>query len=152
MNEVQLMGRLTKDVDLRYLQSGKAMGVFTLAVQRPFKNQNGEYDADFIRCKVFGKVAETIAEYVRKGHRMIAVGNIQTSKFQDNSGKDIFMTEVIVQRFEFVDSINSGQKGSSASSNSNRNSGSYQQDSFNSPDRFEKSGSPIDISDDDLPF
>ena len=78
INNVTIVGRLTKDVDLRYLQTGKAVANFTVACQRPFKNQNGEYDADFISVVQFGKGAESTANYMRKGSLIGLTGRIQT--------------------------------------------------------------------------
>src|SRR5699024_4367682 len=87
MNNVSLLGRLTKDVELRYSQSGTAVANFTLAVNRQFKNQNGEREADFIRTLAFGKTAEVIAQYVKKGQQLAVEGRIQTGSYENNEGK-----------------------------------------------------------------
>src|SRR5699024_12332159 len=88
MNNSSLLGRLTKDVDLRYSQNGTAVGMLTLAVQRSFKNkQTGEYDADFIRCKAVGKTAETLANYVKKGQQVAINGRLETVSKEKQQGQ-----------------------------------------------------------------
>src|SRR5690625_2821650 len=95
MNKVTLVGRLTDDVELRYTPNGVAVGNFTLAVNRKFKNQNGEYDADFIRCTVWRKTAEALAQHQKKGDRIAVAGSIETGSYQDKeTGKTIYTTIV----------------------------------------------------------
>ena len=77
MNKIELTGRITKEIELRYTQSNKAVGNFSLAVNRKFKNQNGEYEADFINCIVFDKLAETISQYVKKGDLLGVCGRFK---------------------------------------------------------------------------
>ena len=160
MNKIILIGRLTKEVDLRYTSSGKAVGSFCLAVQRPFKNQQGEYEADFINCVVWDKAAETIANYVRKGHRFAVEGRLQIRNYEKD-GQRVFVSEVVVENFTFLESKKSGsgevsespkvntfggqQNASYGAKNSN---GGYSQ----AIDPFLKHGQSIDISDDSLPF
>src|SRR5690625_3462828 len=110
LNKTILIGRTTKDIELSYSQSGIAIGSFTLAVQRQFKNANNEYETDFIRCKAFKKTAETLANYVKKGHRVAIEGNIQTGSYQNQEGKTVYTTDVIVQNFTFLESRNSSDK------------------------------------------
>lgn len=168
MNQVNLLGRLTANPDMRYLPSGKAMVMFNLAVQRSYKNQQGEYDADFIRCKAFGKTAETIANFLIKGNRVAVSGEIQTGSYEKD-GQRIFTTDVLVNQFTFIDSktTNSGgndsgysqsnggynQRNGNQTSQSNPNVGGTNHGGYRSEqDPFERTSDPIDISDSDLPF
>lgn len=103
MNNVTLMGRLTRDPELKYSQAGKAYCRFSLAVQREFNRE----EADFINCLAWGKTAETIAEYLKKGRRMAIVGRIQTGNYQNSNGDTVYTTEVVADKFEFIDSARS---------------------------------------------
>lgn len=106
MNKVILMGRLTKDVDLRYTsQSNVAVGRFTVAVERRVK-PGEDKQADFISCKAFGKTAENIATYFKKGHRILLTGNLQTGSYE-KEGQKHFTCDVLVENFEFVESAES---------------------------------------------
>lgn len=100
MNSVNLIGRLTKDMDMRQSKDGMAIGTFTLAVDRI------NDDADFIRCKAFGKRAETMAKFLGKGMRVGITGRIQTGSYDDKDGKTVYTTDVIVDNFTFCDSKN----------------------------------------------
>ena len=104
MNNVVLIGRLTKDVELRRTNSGKAVASFTLAVNKDFKNEQGNYDADFIDCIAFEQRAETISKYVHKGDRFGVLGRISTRTFDKQDGSKGYATEVIVEGFEFLES------------------------------------------------
>ena len=137
MNRAVIIGRLTRDVDLRYTQSGKAVGNFTLAVNRPFKNQQGENEADFINCVAWGKQAESLAQYMKKGNQVGVDGRIQTRTYDDKDGKTVFVTEIIAEYVQFLES-----KGSSGNQQGNQQ-----------PDNdFKGDTEPLDITDDDLPF
>src|SRR5699024_10236377 len=137
MNNWNGLGRLTNDVDLRYSQNGTAVGMFTLAINRPFKNkQTNEYDADFIRCKAFGKTAETLANYVKKGHQVAISGRIETGRYENQQGQTVFTTDVVVEGFTFV----AGQ------GNQQQNQQAPQQNAL------QQAGQQIDIDGDDLPF
>lgn len=103
MNNVILIGRLTRNPELKYSQSGKAFCRFSLAVQREFNRE----EADFINCLAFGKTAETIAEWLGKGRRIALQGRIQTGSYQNSNGDTVYTTEVVADRFEFVDSAKS---------------------------------------------
>lgn len=103
MNNVVLIGRLTKDPELKYSQAGKAYCRFTVAVNRDFNKE----DADFINCLAFGKTAETIAEWLGKGRRIALQGRIQTGSYQNSNGDTVYTTEVVADRFEFIDSARS---------------------------------------------
>lgn len=106
MNNVALVGRLTKDMDLRFAAgSGTAVASFTLAVNRPFKKD----ETDFINCKAFAKTAEILAQYVFKGQQLGVTGHIQTGKYKNKDGKDVYTTEVIVNSFNFISQGNKEQ-------------------------------------------
>ena len=139
MNKTILIGRLTRDVDLRYTQSGKAVGNFTLAVNRNFKNEQGEYDADFINCVAWGKTAENLANYMKKGNQIAVDGRIQTRTYENNEGKTVYVTEVVAENVQFLESRNTSGKPNSSQSSEK-------------PSSFAENGQPIDIENDDLPF
>lgn len=105
MNKVILMGRLTKDPEVRYTQSGEPMAIarYTLAVNKRFKKQ-GEADADFIPCVAFGKQGEFAEKYLAKGRQVAVVGRIQVRNWEDNEGKKRVTTEVVVEEHYFAES------------------------------------------------
>lgn len=116
-NNVVLVGRITKDVDLRMSESGKGYTNFTLAVNRAFKGQDGQQQADFISCKTFNKQAENLARYCGKGSLIAVVGSIQVSNFQGKDGNTIYRTEVIANNIQFLDTKN--QQGQQQANNFN---------------------------------
>jgi len=150
MNEVHLIGRIANDLELRYASSGKAVMNFNLAVQRSFKNNAGEYEADFIRCVVFGKTAEVIAEYIKKGHRIGINGRIQTGSYEKD-GKKIFTTDIMVNTFDFIDSVKSDEREERNEKKPNSFVKDKKSAKSEEADPFEENDE-IDISDDDLPF
>ena len=103
INSVALTGRLTKNPELRYTQSGKPVANFTLAVERNFKDPNGEKVTDFIDCVIWNKQAETLANYTKKGSLIGVVGEINTRSYQNNNGERVFVTEVRVNNFTFLE-------------------------------------------------
>lgn len=103
MNKVVLIGRITKDVELKTLQSGKSVASFTLAVNRDYKNAEGNYDADFINCVAFGQQAETISKFVHKGDKFGVDGKLNTRTYEKQDGSKVYVTEVIVNGFEFLE-------------------------------------------------
>ena len=103
MNHVTLIGRLTRDPELKYSNSGTAFCRFTVAVNRDFNRE----EADFINCLAFKKTAETIAEYLSKGKRIALQGRIQTGSYENKNGDKVSTFEVVADRFEFVDSARS---------------------------------------------
>ncbi|WP_280946676.1 single-stranded DNA-binding protein [Enterococcus faecalis] len=149
INNVTLVGRLTKDCDLRYTSSGVAVAAFTLAVNRNFTNQNGERKADYIQCVIWRKPAETLANYTRKGTLIGLVGRLQTRNYENQQGQRIYVTEVVVESFQLLESKEvSQQRGVNAS-----NPTPVGQQASNAQQPFpDLEGSSIDISDDDLPF
>lgn len=103
MNKTILIGRVTKDIDLKTTTSGKSVVQFTLAVNRDYKNADGKYDADFINCVAFDQRAETISKFVHKGDRFGVFGSIRTRTFDKQDGSKGYVTEVIVEGFEFLE-------------------------------------------------
>lgn len=108
MNKVILIGRLTKDPDVHYTQSQNVTCSFTLAVNREFKNQNGQYEADFIPVVLWGKTAEAAGNSLAKGHRLCVEGRMQVRTYEDKQGKTVWVTEVIGNRIEFLERKGSG--------------------------------------------
>jgi single-strand DNA-binding protein len=145
MNRVVLVGRLTKDPELKYTPSGVPVASFTLAVNRNFTNQAGEREADFINCAVWRKPAENVANYLKKGSLAGVDGRIQTRNFEGQDGKRVYITEVVAESVQFLEprSNQSGNQGQSQNNN---------QQQRQNEDPFKNDGQPIDISDDDLPF
>ena len=143
MNKIMLIGRLTKDPELRYTQSGTAVASFTLAVDRRFPNQNGELEADFINCVAWNKSAEFVANYFHKGKQMALEGRLQVRSYEGNDGQRRWVTEVVAEQIEFVGSKND-------------NSGSSRQDYQNNNNASAGSnlglGEEIVFDDNDLPF
>lgn len=111
MNSVQLVGRLTKDPDVRYTDSGLSIARFSLAVDRRFKSDSGP-TADFPNCVSFGKTAEFIEKYFHKGMKIGLQGRIQTGSYTDNDGNKRYTTDVVVENCEFVESKRSQQGAS----------------------------------------
>ena len=108
MNSVQLIGRLTRDPEVRYTDGGVSIARFSLAVERRFKQENGA-DADFINIVSFGKTAEFIEKYFHKGMKVALNGRIQTGSYTDKDGKKVYTTDVVAENVEFCES-----KGNSA--------------------------------------
>ena len=113
MNSVQLLGRLARDPEVRYTDGGATIASFTIAVDRRFKQENGE-TADFISCKAFGKTAEFIEKYFGKGKKLALNGRIQTGSYTNKDGVKVYTTEVIVENVEFVESKGTEQNGGAA--------------------------------------
>ena len=106
MNKVELIGRLTKDPEIRTTANQVAFCNFTLAVDRSFKDSNGQRQADFINCVAWRQTATFIQKYFRKGNRLAVIGFIQTRSYEDKNGQKVFVTEVIADEAEFVESNN----------------------------------------------
>ncbi len=102
MNNIVLLGRLTKDADIRSTQSGKVVASFTLAVDRPY-TQNGKREADFIACQIWGKSAEVLGKSVHKGQRILLEGRLQIRQYTDKNGNKRTAAEVVTDRFEFIE-------------------------------------------------
>lgn len=150
MNNVAMIGRLTKNVELRYTQAGKAVASGTLAVQRNFKNAQGEYEADFINFVIWGKIAEVVADKTEKGGRFGGVGRMQSRSYEGQDGRMNYVTEFVIENTEMVDwAGQGGQRGNFNNENSQGGGGSYTRVD---DDPFANNGETIDIKDDDLPF
>ena len=104
LNQVVLVGRLTKDPEVVNTESGKKVSYINLAVQRPFKNTDGIYETDFIRCVLWNIVAENTAEYCKTGDIIGVKGRLQTSNYQDEDGTTKYITEVMAERITFLSS------------------------------------------------
>ena len=160
INNVVLVGRLTREPDLKYTANGQAVATFTLAVNRNFTNQSGEREADFINCVIWRKPAETLANYARKGTLLGVTGRIQTRNYENQQGQRVYVTEVVAENFQLLESKNSNSsQNTSATSVPKVQANNYTQNQQNASqanlglnpmDDF--SGTTIDINDDDLPF
>lgn len=109
INRVVLLGRLTRDVDLKYTQSGTAVGSFSLAVQRPFKDANGERSSDFVNAIIWRKPAENFANFVHKGSLVGIEGRLQTRNYENNQGQRVYVTEVVVDNFSLLEKKGASQ-------------------------------------------
>lgn len=138
MNKCTLVGRLTKDPEIRYSQGENATATarFSVAVNRRFKNAEGNYDADFINCVAFGKTAEFLEKYFKKGMAIGLTGHIQTGSYTNKDGQKVYTTDVIVEETEFVESKN-------ASSNTTKDTSTYSAPT---------SSVVVDDDDDSFPF
>ncbi|CAK8054851.1 single-stranded DNA-binding protein [Eupransor demetentiae] len=182
INRVVLIGRLTRDVELRYTQSGVAVGTFSLAVNRQFTNSNGDREADFINCVIWRKSAENFANFTGKGALVAVEGRLQTRNYENSAGQRVYVTEVVVDNFSLLESKSESerrraQNGSSnggndfgnggfnnqsagnvdpfasANQNNQNNNNQAQSNGNDSTNPFAAgNGDSIDISDDDLPF
>ena len=108
LNKVILIGRLTKDAELRYISSGKPVAKFSLAVERPFSNQGGKKEVDFIPVSIWNKIAEAVAKYTSKGSLVAVEGRIQISNFEGKDGQTKRNTEVIAETVKFLDNKKNG--------------------------------------------
>ncbi|RUL56482.1 single-stranded DNA-binding protein [Lysinibacillus antri] len=176
INRVVLVGRLTKDPELRYTPSGVPMTRFTVAVNRPFKNE-GQNEADFIGCIAWRKQAENLANFQKKGNLIGVEGRIQTGSFEGQDGKRIFTTDVIADSIQFLEPRNNADSSNSApnyqpstnyqSQPNNANTGQYggqnqqygNSGQFNSQQNYSRvdedpfaNGRSIEVKEDDLPF
>lgn len=153
INRVVLVGRLTKDPELKYTQSGIAVVRFTLAVNRPFKNQQGENEADFINCVAWRKQAENTANFLKKGSLAGIDGRIQTSSFEGKDGNRVFMTEVVADSVQFLEPRSAqDSQNSSSDYQSNQIYGQQQKAQYGQNRTSPNYESSIEVVDDDLPF
>lgn len=139
MNKVILMGRLTRDPEVRYTQGDNTMAIvrYSLAVDRRFK-RDGEPDADFINCVAFGKSGEFAEKYLKKGTKIAVVGRIRTGSYTNKDGQKVYTTDVVVEEQEFAESKNSGSSDNNQSAPANKNT-----DFMNIPDNVEDEGLPF---------
>lgn len=135
INNVVLVGRIVRDPELRYTPQNTAVATFTLAVNRRFKNAQGEREADFINCVIWRQPAENLANWAKKGTLVGITGSIQVRNYENKEGQHVYVTEVLADNFQMLESnSNKTEKGKTKSN----------QDPF--------AGSPMEVSDDDLPF
>lgn len=168
INNVVLVGRMTRDAELRHTNSNIAVATFTLAVNRPFKNEAGEREADFINVVIWRQQAENLANWAKKGSLIGISGSILTRNYENQQGQRVYVTEVVANNFQLLESRNS-QQSNQGQSDYQQNQGNFgnksQQGSFfegnttnpapgytNDNGPFGRSANPLDISDDDLPF
>ena len=163
MNKVFLIGRLTRDPELRYTGNNTPVATFSLAVNRPFSNQQGEREADFINIVVWRKQAENVKNFLTQGSQVAVEGRIQTRTYDDPNGQRRYITEVVADNVEFL-----GSRNSSNNSNNMNNTSSAATNAGPTPYDFADNASPkgtdvdsnpfadfganIEISDDELPF
>jgi len=173
LNRVVLAGRLTRDPELRYTPNGIPVANFTVAINRPYRNQQGEQEADFVNCVTWRKQAENLANYMRKGSLVGVDGRIQTRSYENQEGRRVFVTEVLAEHITFLESRSAAQQrpdmGGFAQNDSyqqqsvpqTQQAPSYQppqQDAYEQaesreePNPFENDGEKVEIADDDLPF
>ncbi|AMY05085.1 single-stranded DNA-binding protein [Staphylococcus condimenti] len=142
INRTILVGRLTRDPEFRTTPSGVSVATFTLAVNRTFKNAQGEREADFINCVVFRKQAENVDKYVSKGSQVGVDGRLQSRSYENKEGNRVYVTEVVCDNVQFLET-----KGTQ------KQNGQQPKQSLSSQENpFANANGPIDISDDDLPF
>ncbi|MBP5180300.1 MAG: single-stranded DNA-binding protein [Clostridiales bacterium] len=132
MNKVILIGRLTKDPEVKNTASQVTVCRFSIAVDRRFKDQNGQRQADFINCVAWRQTANFISSYFHKGSKIAVVGSIQTRTYDDAGGQKRYVTEVVVDEAEFADSSNSGSNGS-RQSNEGYNNNASRSSSYSAP-------------------
>ncbi|EMP8909637.1 TPA: single-stranded DNA-binding protein [Staphylococcus aureus] len=151
LNRTVLVGRLTKDPELRSTPNGVNVGTFTLAVNRPFTNAQGERETDFINVVVFKKQAENVKNYLSKGSLAGVDGRLQTRSYDNKDGQRVFVTEVVADSVQFLEPKNNNQQ--------QNNNYQQQNNAYNAPQNrqqsnnpFANANGPIEISSDDLPF
>ena len=151
MNKVVLIGRLTRDPELRYTSSNIPSATFSLAVNRPFQNQNGVREADFINIVMWRKQAETAKKYLTKGSLISIEGRIQTRNYDGADGKKVYVTEVVADNFEFLET--KGQKTSTPMSDVSNDIEYSNAPSTNVSDEpYIDFGDTIELSDDEIAF
>lgn len=153
MNRVVLVGRLTKDPELKKTNNNNSVVNFTIAVNRTFANASGEREADFINCVAWNKTAENMATYLGKGSLVAVDGRIQTRSYDGNDGKRVYVTEVFVDNLQFLESKQASGQNTNFNQNFQKKSGDnffsdFNENSNSSQDML----SNLDISDDELPF
>lgn len=137
LNSVCLVGRMTRDAELRYTPSNQAVATFSLAVNRNFKSQNGEREADFINCVIWRQNAENLANWAKKGVLIAITGQIRTRNYESQQGQRVYVTEVVADSFQLLESRKDREAGPSQG--------------YNQPD-FGRQAEPMDILESDLPF
>ena len=159
MNKVFLIGRLTRDPELRYTGSNIPVATFSIAVNRNYSNQQGEREADFINIVVWRKQAENVKNYLTQGSQVAIDGRIQTRSYDDNNGQKRYVTEVVADNVEFLGSKNSSNNSNNGSASNNSGPSPYDFGETPEPkgtdvdsNPYADFGASIEISDDELPF
>lgn len=148
MNKVVLIGRLTKDPDLRYTTNNIASVSFSIAVNRPFTNQSGVREADFINIVAWKKQAENVKKYITKGSMVAVEGRIQTRNYDDKDGKKVYVTEVVADAVQFLE-----PKGQRTVENNNNFPPMDSAPSIDVGDEpYVDFGQTVELSDDDIAF
>ena len=151
INNVVLVGRMTKDAELRYTPSNVAVATFTLAVNRNRKNENGEREADFINCVIWRQAAENLANWAKKGSLIGVTGRIQTRNYENQQGQRVYVTEVVAESFQLLES-RASREGQGGNYNSPHQTPAQSIPNFAREESSFGANNPMDISDDDLPF
>lgn len=138
LNSVCLVGRMTKDAELRYTPNNQAVATFSLAVNRNFKSQNGEREADFINCVIWRQQAENLANWANKGALIGITGRIQTRSYENQQGQRVYVTEVVAEQFQLLES--------------RKDRGSNSQPTVDNHKNFAQQAEPFNIEKLDLPF
>ena len=149
INSVCLVGRLTRDPELKYTGNNVAVASFSLAVNRNFKDANGEREADFINCVIWRQQAENLANWAKKGALIGITGRIQTRSYENQQGQRVYVTEVVAENFQMLES-RAAREGSNANSGYNHQQPQQQAPNFGRSNQMQ--GNPMDIQDSDLPF
>lgn len=137
INNVVLVGRIVREPELRYTPQNTAVATFTLAVNRRFKNAQSEREADFINCVIWRQPAENLANWAKKGTLVGITGSIQVRNYENKEGQRVYVTEVLADNFQMIErNSNKTEKGKTKSNQ----------------DKDPFAGSPMEVSDDDLPF
>lgn len=154
MNRTVLVGRLTRDPEMRVSQSGVAVTSFNLAVNRPFPSKDGKQEADFINCVTFKKQAENVNQYLKKGSLCGVDGRIQTRNYENKDGQRVYVTEVVCDSVQFLDSKGSNNDSGGQQSQGRPNTNQAQKQRSNVPDEnpFANSKGPADVDESQLPF
>ena len=137
INNVVLIGRLTRDPELRHTPSNIAITTFNMAVNRNFKNQDGNREADFINCMIWRQQAENFANWVKKGNLVGITGRIQTRSYENQQGQRVYVTEVVADTFQLLEKRDNSANQANIEDQMPANFGAT---------------NPLDISDDDMPF
>lgn len=149
MNKITILGRFVENPTIAYTKSNKAILKSTIAVNRNFKNTDGQYDADFIRIIAFDKKAETIAQYFDKGSRILISGRLQTGSYDDKDNKKKYTTDVIVEEIDFIETRKENSQFS-PSHFENKSNSQIVNDVMKDDDPFASFGDSIQIDDDRL--
>ena len=153
INNVVLVGRTTKDPELRYTPSNIAVATFSLAVNRNFKDANGERETDFINCVIWRQQAENLANWAKKGALIGITGRIQTRSYENQQGQRVYVTEVVAENFQMLES-RAAREGSNANQGNafGQQAPQPQNQNFGQGNNVYGNSNPMDIQDSDLPF